>query len=45
MLFALFYLIAIVILVLHFTGILARYRLEWLVLSPAVVTFPVVIYL
>ena len=32
MLFALFYVIAIVILVLHFTGFLARHNLEWLVL-------------
>ena len=45
MLFALFYVVAIVILVLHFTGFLARHNLEWLVLfrpslfSPAAI-FP-----
>ena len=32
MLFALFYVVAIAILVLHFTGVLARFNLEWLVL-------------
>lgn len=45
MLFALFYVVAIVILVLHFTGFLARYNLEWLVLALAVAVFPAVIYL
>jgi hypothetical protein len=45
MLFALFYVIAITILVLHFTGFLARHNLEWLVLVLAVATFPAVIYL
>ena len=43
MLFALFYIIAIIILVLHFTGFLARRNLEWLVLAAAV--YPAVIYL
>ena len=45
MLFILYYVIALVILVLHFTGILARYNLEWLVLVLAVTVFPAVIYL
>ncbi len=45
MLFILYYLVAIVILVLHFTGVLARYNLEWLVLALAVTVFPAVIYL
>jgi hypothetical protein len=45
MLFILYYVIALVILVLHFTGILARYNLEWLVLALAVTVFPAVIYL
>jgi hypothetical protein len=45
MLFILYYLVAIVILVLHFTGMLARYNLEWLVLALAVTVFPAVIYL
>lgn len=45
MLFILYYVIAIVILVLHFTGVLARYNLEWLALVLAVTVFPAVIYL
>jgi|GEM_PF-436955 len=40
-----FYVVAIVILILHFTGVLARYNLEWLVLVLAVTVFPAVIYL
>jgi len=45
MLFALFYVIAITILVLHFTGFLARHNIEWLVLVLAAATFPAVLYL
>lgn len=45
MLFALFYIVAITILVLHFTGFLARNNLEWLVLALAAAVFPAVIYL
>ena len=45
MLFALFYLIAIITLILHFTGFLARHNLEWLVLVLAVAVFPAFIYL
>ena len=45
MLFTVFYPIAAIILGLFFTGVLARYRLEWLVLLLAVATFPAVIYL
>ena len=45
MLFALFYIVAIVILVLHFTGFLARLNLVWLVMVLAVAVFPAVIYL
>ena len=45
MLFALFYVVAITILILHFTGFLARHNLEWLVLVLAVAVFPAVIYL
>ena len=45
MLFALFYLIAIITLILHFTGFLARHNLEWLVLVLAIAVFPAVIYL
>lgn len=45
MLFAIFYVIAITILMLHFTGFLLRHDLEWIVLVLAVVTFPAVLYL
>lgn len=45
MLFALFYIIAIAVLVLHFTGFLARHNLEWLILVLAAAVFPAVIYL
>ena len=45
MAFALFYVVAIIILVLHFTGWLARNNLEWLVLALAVAVFPAVLYL
>jgi hypothetical protein len=45
MLFALFYVIAITVLIMHFTGFLARHNLEWLVLVLAAAVFPAVIYL
>jgi hypothetical protein len=45
MLFALFYVLAIAILVLHFTGFLARYNIEWIVLILAAAVFPAAIYL
>lgn len=45
MLFILYYIAAIVILVMHFTGFLARHNMEWLVLVLAVTVFPAVIYL
>ncbi len=45
MLFILYYIIAITILVMHFTGFLARRNLEWVVLVLAVTVFPAVIYL
>jgi hypothetical protein len=45
MLFVLYYIIAITILVMHFTGYLARRNLEWIVLVLAVTVFPAVIYL
>ncbi len=45
MLFGLFYVVAIAILVLHFTGYLARHNLEWLILVLAAAVFPAVIYL
>lgn len=45
MLFILYYVIAIAILVLHFTGYLARYNLEWLIYALAATVFPAVLYL
>ena len=40
-----FYVIALIILVLHFTGWLRRNNLEWMVLVLAIATFPAVIFL
>ena len=45
MLFALFYVLAIAILIMHFTGFLARHNLEWVVLLLAAAVLPAVIYL
>ena len=45
MLFILYYVVAITVLILHFTGALARYNMEWLILVLAVTVFPAVIYL
>ncbi len=45
MLFYAFYLIAGVILFLHFNGWLRRNNLEWLMLVLAAAVFPVVIFL
>ena len=45
MAFYAFYIIAIVILILHFTGWLKSHNLEWLILVLAVAVFPVVIFL
>lgn len=45
MLFAAFYAIAIVILILHFTGFLTRHRLEWLLIVLAALIVPVVFHL
>jgi hypothetical protein len=45
MLFALYYISAIIVLILHFTKVLAKYNIEWLVLVFAASVFPAVIYL
>ena len=45
MLFYAFYIVAAIILILHFTGWLKRNNFEWLVLVLAVATFPAVIFL
>jgi hypothetical protein len=45
MLFYAFYVVALIILILHFTGWLKRNNLEWLVLVLALATFPAVIFL
>ena len=45
MLFYSFYLLAITVLVLHFTGWLADHNMEWLVFVIAVLVFPVVLFL
>ena len=45
MLLLVYYVIAITVLVLHFTGWLRYHNLEWLVLVLAVTVFPAVLYL
>lgn len=45
MLFILYYVVAIAILVMHFTGFLARHNVEWLIYVLAVTVFPAVLYL
>lgn len=45
MLFLLYYVCAIAVLVLHFTGFLARRNLEWLLYVVAITVFPAVLYL
>jgi hypothetical protein len=45
MLFILYYVVALVVLILHFTGYLARQNLEWLVFVFALTVFPAVFYL
>ena len=44
-LIALYYLVAIVVLTLHFTGPLERWNVEWLVFVLALTVFPAVLYL
>jgi hypothetical protein len=45
MLFILYYVIAVAVLILHFTGYLARHNLEWVVYLLAATVFPAVLYL
>ena len=45
MLFLTYYVAAMAVLILHFTGVLERHNLEWMVLAEAVTVFPAVIYL
>ena len=45
MAFIAFYIVAIIILILHFTGWLAEHNLEWLVFALAVGVFPAVMFL
>ena len=45
MLSLIFYAVAFVVLILHFTGFLKQRNLEWLVLVIAAAIFPVVIFL
>ncbi len=44
-LFAVFYLVAIAVIILHFTGWLEDHNMEWLVFVMAALVFPVVIFL
>jgi hypothetical protein len=43
--FWIFYAVAIVILILHFTGWLRAHNMEWLILVLAIAVFPAVIFL
>jgi len=43
--FVIFYTLAILILIAHFSGWLAKHNLEWLLLLLAVLVFPAVIFL
>ena len=45
MLFVVYYIIAFIVLVLHYTGRLERWGMQWLVLVLAITVFPAVIYL
>jgi low affinity Fe/Cu permease len=45
MLLALFYVFAIVVIVLHYTGHLRRWNCEWLLIVCAVAVFPAVLFL
>ncbi|MFT4172155.1 MAG: hypothetical protein QM639_06320 [Rhodocyclaceae bacterium] len=44
MLFMLYYLTALAVLVLHFTGHLARYNAEWLIYAFAITVIPFVLF-
>ena len=43
MLFAIYVLVAIAAIILHFTGHLERWRMEWIVIVLAITIFPAVI--
>jgi hypothetical protein len=45
MLLALYYVVAITVLIMHFTGFLLRHNIEWLVLVLAVSVLPAVFFL
>lgn len=44
-LFIPYYVVSIVVLIMHFTGFLARRRLEWLIYVLALTVFPAVYFL
>lgn len=43
--YLLYYVVAIVALLLHFTGHLERWNMDWLIVVLAITVFPVVIFL
>ena len=45
MLFAIYFLVCVCALILHFTGHLQRWGMEWIIFVLAVTVFPAVIYL
>ncbi|MEW5710467.1 hypothetical protein [Pelomicrobium sp.] len=45
MLFILYYILAIAVIIAHYTGFLARHNLEWLVWVIAATVIPAILYL
>ncbi|HMJ49065.1 MAG TPA: hypothetical protein VK440_00630 [Burkholderiales bacterium] len=45
MLLAAFYILAIALIIMHYTGWLAKHNLEWLMYILALTVFPAVLYL
>jgi hypothetical protein len=44
MVFTLYYIVAITLLILHFTGHLEQWGVDWLIFALAITVFPVVLY-
>jgi uncharacterized membrane protein len=45
MLFLIFFVVAVLAIILHFTGHLERWGMEWILIVFAIAVFPAVIYL
>ena len=44
-LFSLFYLVAIIVIILYYTGVVQKDKLKWVIILLAILVFPVIIYL